>query len=290
MAALPKPAWNQSSLAVTVIRRAAPAPVQPRQLIEFSGVFRGHELTRKDRRLGCAIAPLDALLQGGIARGRISEIIGRRGSGRTSLAAAFAASATRRSEVAAWIDGSGAFDPASIAAAGVDLARILWASIPRDTCTVRERWSARGMSRAATPESRVLKAAELVLEAGGFGLVVVDFGDTARTIPGSAALRLARAAERSGAAVIVIAARRMCGTFAALSLVTHRIEAFFSRPAPAAPALFDALMLEAEVTRNKLGGLGRSARVAAVIDPQDLPFAARIETRAPAVRIAAPHN
>ena len=227
--------------------------------LEFAGVFHGHELTRKDRRLLSDIAPLDTLLDGGIARGRVSEIIGRRGSGRTSLAAAFVASATRRGEVAAWIDATGSFDPASIAAAGADVARLLWVSTAKP--------SRNSKSRSMTPLARVLKAAELVLEAGGFGLVIVDFGDEAHWIAQSGALRLARAAERCGAAVIVIAPRRMCGTFAALSLVTHPIEAAFSRMTPRSPAIFDGLVLEAEVARNKLGGQGRTARLELSIDP-----------------------
>jgi RecA/RadA recombinase len=43
--------------------------------LSFQGVFKGHELTRKDRRLTCGISQIDALI-GGIARGRISEITG----------------------------------------------------------------------------------------------------------------------------------------------------------------------------------------------------------------------
>src|SRR5208283_4542575 len=110
MAALPKPSsWIHPSTPIQVVKR-------PQQL-EFSGVFRGHELTRKDRRLSSGLAPLDALIDGGIPRGRISEITGRAGSGKTSLAASFAA--------------LGAFDPESMSAAGVELHRMLWASTRR---------------------------------------------------------------------------------------------------------------------------------------------------------------
>ncbi|HYB89416.1 MAG TPA: hypothetical protein VEC38_00075 [Candidatus Binataceae bacterium] len=255
MAAAITAAWTEPAPSIQPVRPALPESARKPQLIELSGVFRGREFTRKDRRLTSGLAPLDALLGGGIARGRISEIIGNPGSGRTSIAAAFAASATDHGEAAAWVDASGAFDPASIAAAGVDLGRILWASFPRGE-----------PARPATREGRVLKAAELVLEAGGFGLVVVDFGDTPRAILESAALRVARAAERSGAAVVVIAPRRMCGTFAAQSLVVHRIDASFSRFAAGAPVIFDGLTLEAAVARNKLGGAGGRAIVGATID------------------------
>ncbi|HEY6421152.1 MAG TPA: ATPase domain-containing protein [Candidatus Binataceae bacterium] len=267
---------------------ASPAIVKVSQLPEISGVFRGHELTRKDRddRLSSGLSTLDTILSGGIARGRISEIIGRAGSGRTSLAASFAAAATRRGEVAAWIESSGAFDPASIAASGVDLARVLWASISTrsgvpPSCKSFELSSRQFESRALQSSSRdqfqpspivrkqsaLLKAVELVLEAGGFGLVVVDFGDAARSISSSAALRLARAAERCGAVVLMIAPHRMCGTFAVLSLVLRRVEASFGRLAPGAPSLFDGLTIDATVARNKLGGRGASALVYAMTDP-----------------------
>src|SRR5437763_16374838 len=99
---------------------AALANVPRLEIPEFTGVFRGRELTPKTRRLSSDFAPADALLGGGIPRGRISEIVGRLSSGKTSMAAAFIAAATRRGEIAAMIDASGAFDPLSMANAGVD--------------------------------------------------------------------------------------------------------------------------------------------------------------------------
>ena len=249
MAALPKPSsWVNPSTPIQVVKR-------PQQL-EFSGVFRGHELTRKDRRLSSGLAPLDALIDGGIPRGRISEITGRAGSGKTSIAASFASFATHRGEVAAWLDSSGSFDPESMAAAGVELRRMLWASM--------RRGSARDLRSVRSP---IVKAAELVLEAGGFGLVVVDFGEAPRALTYASSLRIARAAERSGAAVIAIAPWRMCGTFAALSIAASRVESSFSRLAPGSPVIFDGLAVDAMVARNKMGGTGRHVRVRALVDP-----------------------
>jgi hypothetical protein len=139
----------------------------------------------------------------------------------------------------------------------------------------------------------VLLAAEMVLGAGGFGLVVIDMGGHARTLTLSAALRLARAAERSGAAVIVMAERRTCGTFAALSLVLGRIRPFFSRTAPGAPALFDGMRVEAYVARNKLGGSGQAAAWRALVDvTSPAPTSSAMPSGAPAsaqaTRIAEP--
>ena len=266
-------AASPAALIETFARTHAAASVRTltdRQIAEFSGVFRGRELTRKDRRrLSSGIAALDTILEGGIVRGRVSEIVGRSGCGRTSLAASFAAVATRHGEVAAWIDSSGAFDPRSVAAAGADLSRILW--VGADTAA-RARDSAESPAAQFAPmrSNAPVKAAEMVLGAGGFGLVVIDFsfaiGGRARTLTLSTALRLARAAERSGAAVIVLAEHRTCGTFAALSLVLGRVRPFFSRTAPDAPALFDGMRVEAYVARNKLGGSGHAAVWRALVD------------------------
>jgi RecA DNA recombination protein len=268
VAALPKPSsWIAPSSPIQVVKK-------PQQL-EFSGVFRGHELTRKDRRLSSGLAPLDALIDGGIPRGRISEITGRAGSGKTSIAASFAAFATRRGEVAAWLDSSGSFDPESMAAAGVELRRMLWASMKSAAQLARatlpySRFAAGGP--LARHQSAIVKAAELVLEAGGFGLVVVDFGETVRSLTYASSLRIARAAERSGAAVIAIAPWRMCGTFAALSIAASRAETSFSRLAPGSPVMFDGLAVDAMVARNKMGGTGRHVRVRALVDPIPNPF------------------
>src|ERR1700730_11006689 len=112
------------------------SPEQLQQLLEFPGVFKGHELTRKDRRLLSGISQIDALI-GGIARGRISEITGPISSGKTTIAASFASATSRRGEVVGWVDVPGAFDPRSLEAAGADLARILWVSFSRKPALAR---------------------------------------------------------------------------------------------------------------------------------------------------------
>ena len=228
------------------------------QLPEFSGVFRGRELTRKERRLGSNLQPVNDLLDGGIPRGRISEIIGRQSSGKTSLAASFIAAATHRGETIAVVDPEGAFDPLTMAAAGVDLNRVLWAAAR--SAANRHR------SLPAHTMGAVWKAAELILEAGGFGLLVLDFGGYGRSIPHSAALRVARLAERSGTSVLVLAPYRMCGTFAALRLALSRGSTLFDSSADG-PATFDGFGIEALVTRNKLGGSGGRGHWRTVIDP-----------------------
>ena len=135
------------------------------------------------------IAEIDRVLGGGLRRGQLSEIVGARSSGRTTVMCAAMAAATGRGEVVAVIDTCDRFDPASAADAGVDLSRVLW---------VRERGDA----------ARALKAMNLVLQAGGFGLVAFDLSDVPalalRQFPYTTWMRIARVIEGSQAMAVLV--------------------------------------------------------------------------------------
>ncbi|MFT4112386.1 recombinase RecA [Silvibacterium sp.] len=82
---------------------------------------------RSERPLAATgIASLDHLLGGGLPVGALCELTGPECSGRTSVALSFLARMTAAGKVCAWIDVSNALEPASAAAAGVDLERLLW--------------------------------------------------------------------------------------------------------------------------------------------------------------------
>lgn len=83
------------------------------------------------------IEVLDELLNGGLPQGALSEFVGPECSGRTSIALSFLARMTQEERVCAWIDVSNVFDPASAAAAGVDLRRLLWLRCGVTSSTVR---------------------------------------------------------------------------------------------------------------------------------------------------------
>lgn len=72
------------------------------------------------------IAPVDALLEGGLPLGALTEMVGPEGSGRTSLALSFLARLIRDGRVCAWIDVSNTLKPESAAAAGIHLSHLLW--------------------------------------------------------------------------------------------------------------------------------------------------------------------
>ena len=89
----------------------------------------GPPLRGEDRRLtplATGAPELDRLLAGGFPRGQVSEVHGPASSGRTGLVLAAVARATQRSALVAWVDPADRLDPASAAAAGVTLPRLLW--------------------------------------------------------------------------------------------------------------------------------------------------------------------
>jgi recombination protein RecA len=142
-----------------------------------------------------------------IPRGSLSEICGPASSGRTSLAVSLMAEITAREEACALIDTAGAFDPATAAGAGVRLDRLLWV-------------------RCSGNAERALKAADLVIQAGGFGLVIFDLGDTplrtARRISLTSWFRLRRAVENTPTVLAVISREPLARTCASLLLEMRR--------------------------------------------------------------------
>jgi hypothetical protein len=136
------------------------------------------------------VQSIDTALGGGLRRGHLSEIVGPRSSGRTGVVCAAIGAAVARGELAAIVDTHDRFDPESAAAFGIDLSGLLWI---RDTGDV----------------GRALKAVNLVLQAGGFGLVVWDLADASapstRSLPFTTWFRLARVIEGSPTAALVVA-------------------------------------------------------------------------------------
>jgi hypothetical protein len=219
------------------------------------------------------LVPFDRLIGGGLPRGRISEMVGGATSGKTSAAAAFAAAASRMGETVAWIDSTNSFDPPSHTGSGVDLSRILWvnpASLSPDLANLawRDRRNA---------IKRVLRTGELILDAGGFALAIIDLCINPYPLSHGTALRLARMAERSGTTVLILAERRICGTFAALSLSFTFLSAIFhnsqsSQSSIIISTLLDRLTIKTRIIHNKMSdgaALGSSANWNAMADASD---------------------
>lgn len=152
------------------------------------------------------MAALDARLEGGLPRGHLSELIGPRSSGRLAIAVSALAGATARGEAVALIDPLDMFDPVSAVANHVDFQRMLWV-----------RGESSGSARVSLSceygtlqksVDRAVKALNIVLQAGGFGLVVLDLGEVApqaiKRLPYTTWLRLHRVIEGSDTACVLI--------------------------------------------------------------------------------------
>ena len=166
------------------------------------------------------VAALDALT-GGLPRGALSEITGPASSGRTGVMLVALAGATRRDEACALVDASDNFDPASAAAAGVDLERLLWVRCGERSCLRQDkRRSALGRLE------QVLKVTDLLLQGGGFGMVVLDLGDipvvSARRVPLTSWFRFRRAVEPTATVLLVIEREPCAKTCASLVVRLQR--------------------------------------------------------------------
>lgn len=111
------------------------------------------------------IGPLDALLEGGLPIGAMTELVGKECSGRTSVALSFLSRITASGKVCAWIDASNSFNPASAASIGVDLRRLLWVR-----CGVQETPSVQETKQVTLPKSCLTpKPITKGLHGGGHG-------------------------------------------------------------------------------------------------------------------------
>lgn len=146
------------------------------------------------------IPEVDDLLDGGIPAGAITEIAGLESSGRTSLALAFLARLTCEGRACAWIDADDAMDPESAAANGMVLSQLLW---------VRCRGDATPAKSKPWPRlEQAVRAADLLLQAGGFAAIVLDLAGTAtehaRRIPLATWFRFRQAAARTRCSLLVL--------------------------------------------------------------------------------------
>lgn len=174
------------------------------------------------------------LLLGAFPAGQLSEIVGPRSSGGSSLLLALVARTTASGHHVALVDGADAFDPASALAAGADLSRLLWVRCG-------------GRLRAA------FSAADLLARCPGFALVALDLGDLPliRREPIAPALwpRLRIAAEQGDTILVLRVPYRLAGSAAALAVSMRRLEShWIGRPHPTRLA---GLASEALVLRSR---------------------------------------
>lgn len=178
-------------------KAALEALLREKKLQAEAPPLRGED--RRLRRVSTGVAATDALLSGGFPRGELSEIHGRPSSGRTGHLLGLLASTTRSGTLAALVDPLDRFDPASAAASGVALARLLWLRGPR--------------GGGEEPGDRTLPEATAAVAAlagsGLFDVVVLDLAGVSerdrRRLPATTWIRLQRAVEETETALLLVA-------------------------------------------------------------------------------------
>ena len=190
----------------------------PRSRAHLEALLQAHRLdtTLADRipATGClstGLPELDTTLGGGWPRGHVSEIVGPASSGRTRVLVSTLATATTRGDVAAWIDTVDRGDPAGAAAAGVRLSHVLWVrGMPLSPGVLALRPRRGEPDLGLTVVQRAIKAAHLVAQAGGFGVIALDLCDipsfVLRQVPASTWLRLQRAIEGRDTVMVMLGA------------------------------------------------------------------------------------
>jgi len=231
------------------------------------------------------IPAIDALI-GGLPRGSLTEICGPASSGRTTLLLAALAAATDRGEYCAIVDANDALDPQSAAAAGVQLEKLLWVRCGENSpqshpsaklragsdtenknkkSLDKNRGSSLGRIESQQRLEQVLRATDLLLDSGGFGMIVLDLGDlppqAARYIPLTTWFRFRRTVERTPTVLLVIEQQPIAGSCSSLllklgpangsdALAQHRI-IHADRDRPVHSKLLMGMNLTAEMLRAR---------------------------------------
>lgn len=230
----------------------APSPAERKRALE--GLLRARRLhadapplrgeDRRLRPLATGIGEVDALLDGGFPRGALSEIHGPASSGRTGALLALLAQTTGRGALAALVDPLDRLDPSSAAAAGADLARLLWLRGPR---IAAEEASSKALASAT--------AAVATLAASGlFDVVALDLAGAARDLrrlPHTTWLRLQRVVEDTATAVVLVAEEHVARGPGGAALALDPAAPRWSGP-PGPARLLAALAARARAGRHGL--------------------------------------
>jgi hypothetical protein len=146
---------------------------------------------------------------GGIPKGALTQVCAPVGttSGRTTLLLSLLAQVTGKEQFCALVDANDCFDPESADEVGVCLSRLLWV-----------RCSERGMKAV----EQAFKAADILIQNGGFGVIALDLGNVdeklIRKIPLTTWFRFARVMEALPTALVVLLTHSAAQSCAALTL------------------------------------------------------------------------
>lgn len=203
-----------------------------RALIEarIPSAFASHKRL-ESRTILTGIPEVDSLTSG-IPIGALTEISG---VGKTSVLVSLLAHASHE-HYCALVDARDSFDPATAEAAGADLSHLLWVRCGKTRQKLR-------------PLEQAFKVTDMLLQSGGFGLIVVDLSDIAekvvRNVPISSWFRFSRVVENQHTALVFIERQPHATSCAGLVLKLAAAPATFSGK------LLTSFTLNAEVIRAR---------------------------------------
>jgi hypothetical protein len=180
---------------------------------------------------------------GGIPKGALTQICAPVGSssGKTTLLLSLMAQATQQGQFIALVDANDCFDPASANASGVELSHLLWVRC--------------GENPGMRSLEQAFKAADILVQNGGFGLIVLDLGNSderlVRKIPLTTWFRFARVVEKMPTALVMLSSWAAARSCAALTLQLDQGRASWQEEgALAHTQLLTGVEFAAEVARS----------------------------------------
>jgi hypothetical protein len=186
----------------------------------------------------------------GLKRGSLVEITGSKSSGRTSASLYILAESISKGEICACVDLNNQFDPSSLAQSGVALDQLAWV-------------------RCQGNAEHAMRSADLLLHAGGFGVVLLDLCGASpkvlNKIPLSYWFRFRRAIEDTPTILIICGEHPQARSCSVHSLHIQAKKFHWSGDAPFSPLIprpsYACSLLSLEAT----GMPGKAAHVNKVI-------------------------
>jgi recombination protein RecA len=190
----------------------------------------------EQKTIPTGISQIDSVTAG-VPVSALTEICGSglASSGKTSVLVSLLAQATQK-HFCALVDAEDSFDPSSARAAGTDFSRLLWVRCGKQKSRLK-------------PMEQAFKTTDMLLQSGGFGLVVVDLSSLGerlvRKIPLTTWFRFSRVVEKQRTALVFIEQEPHATSCAGLVLKLK------SQPAVWPGKLLEKFKLEAEIVRNR---------------------------------------
>lgn len=202
---------------------------------QIPSAFAVHRHTEQ-RSIPTGIPQIDSVT-GGVPASALTEICGSSlaSSGKTTVLISLLAQATQE-HFCALGDAGDSFDPASALAAGTNFSRLLWVRCGKNQSRLK-------------PMEQAFKTADMLLQSGGFGLIVIDLSSLperlVRKVPLTTWFRFSRVVEKQRAALVFLAQQPHATSCAGLVLDLK------AKPAVWTGKLLVQFKLEAEIVRTR---------------------------------------